>query len=297
MPATASLSHPPVRHFTRSLLAGITLLIVPALHAEDKALAPAWDQASSFLFNDAVQSFQKAPASANPRERDYGIAVAMLNYQPQTDANIQGALETFQRLASENPTDRIGILSRFFTGRIPQLHFPTPDIPTALAVYYPLVKDRTGNVVAEACAARIVYLETYANPSLKDPIAKLIELEPLVENLSTREGVRSFHFAMGYAYLNYSKRSDADNLRRALVHLKEAEKGGFPRWQDEANLLMAIAEASLLSGDKAQAAAYYGRFAGKFKRDSRNYYARQQLKALSPAAAVATPSPTSSPTP
>lgn len=296
MPATASLSHPPVRHFTRFLLAGITLLIVPALHAEDKALAPAWEQASSFLFNDAVQTFQKAPASANPRERDYGIAVAMLNYQPQTDANIQQSLETFKRLASENPSDRIGILSRFFVGRIPQLHFPKPDNEAALAAYYPLVRDRTGNVVAEVCAARIVYLETYANPSLKNPVAKLIELEPLVENLSTREGLRSFHYAMGYAYLNYSTRTDTDNLKRAIAHLKEAEKAGFPRWQDEANLLMAIAEASLLSGDKAQAAAYYGRFAGKFKRDSRNYYARQQLKALSPAA-VAAPSPTSSPTP
>lgn len=85
---------------------------------------------------------------------------------------------------------------------------------------------------------------------------------------------------MGYAYLNLSDRDNAEGLKKGIAHLKLADKEGLPRWQDRANLVMAVAEVSSMVGDKAEAAAFYDRFAKEFKRDSRNFYAREKLKVL-----------------
>jgi tetratricopeptide (TPR) repeat protein len=247
-----------------------------ALAEQTAPFAPAWEQAASYLFNDANRAFREAKdnPAVDERERQFGEAVTLLNIQPRKQENIARARTMLEALAGGQPPDALGNLARFFAARICEVHQDPPDREKAAALYRQVLEARSGNPVVELAAARLVLIEAAAAGNRDERLQRLAGMEPLAALLITPQGRREFHTRLGSAYL-----AEGD-LAPGIAHLVRADKEGFTWPQAEGNTWLAIAEAARLKGDAPLAAAYYRKFLGKYQRDVRCYTAAQRLKEI-----------------
>jgi len=248
--------------------------------AAETPLETGWAQIERFQFNDALKTFQLADPQVNPRERTFGEAIALLNVQPRSEANALKAADLLQQITKEKSDDAIGALSLYYLGRIYHLHLNTPDPDKARQKYRETLQLHSGNPLAEMAAVSLIHLDAYGKKEPADSIKALLALEPLLDDLKSDIARREFHQAMGFAYLDFGDPQDAENQRRAIAHLKEADRIGITRWQAEANLWVAIGEASRAVGDRETALEYYRKFVNTYKRDRRNYFIGELIKKL-----------------
>lgn len=256
--------------------AGLIPVFSLAAEAIPGGTESAWSLVEEFRFNEAGKAFGKAPES---RETSFGEAVALLNAQPRSRGNLDRALAVFGKLAEENPADEIGALSRYYGGRIWQWHMETPDLEKAAGAYRTALDLGSGLPLVETAAASLVLMESRG--SGKDGRAeRLLALESLAEKLRSEIGRREFHSALGYAWLQLGEAGGEAALRKAVEHLREADRVKAARWQAEANLWIAIAEASRALDDRQTALRYYRKFLESSKRDRRNALVQGRVKEL-----------------
>jgi hypothetical protein len=261
-----------------SLLLVFALFPASSLHSEsplsEKNQTP-WRDASVFLFNDAYGGFVKNADSADPMNR-LGQAATLLNTQPRTSQNIAVAQEILLDLSQNpSPNSPLSKLSRFLLARIEENYLTPPQLGEAKSRYLEIVKDKTGIPLLELSASRLVALTTFAKDKPSENLAALADLEPLAGFLTTPEGTREFHLAMGLAILE----NEGDpNL--VLSHLIKADKIGFRRKENVIHNWLVIARLSEKIGNKNLATEYYQRFINNFPNDPKTFGIQHRLTNL-----------------
>jgi len=264
---------------SRSLWIFFTLfLATSSLYSESlpatKNEAP-WRDASVFLFNDAYSGFTKSQESSEPMNR-LGKAATLLNTQPRTTENIAAAREILLDLSKNQPQNStLGNLSQFLLARIDENYLTPPQNDEAKSRYLEIVKSKTGVPLLELSASRLVALTTFASDKASDNLAALSTLEPLANFLSTPEGIREFHLAMGLAILE----NEGDpNL--ILDHLIKAETIGFRRKENVIQNWLVIGRLGEKIGNKNLAAKYYQKFIDHFPNDPKTFGIKHRLTSL-----------------
>lgn len=262
------------------IAAFLAVLCPPARAAEpETTLSSAWSAAEDNQANLAFRKFQalRGQDGIDERERSFGEAVSLLNVQPRTSDNIRQSERLLTELASG--TDRLAALAAFFLGRIQADYAEPRNLEKARQFYSAALARQSRDPVVETAAGRIVGLTVPDHLQPSDLLPALQQLEPLADQLVTPEGKRTFHEAMGQAYLS------AEDIESGLRHLLAADQEGFTRRQTQAGTWVAIAEAARLLGKNDIAADYYRKFLEKFRRDGRSYLVALRLREVEQAAA------------
>jgi tetratricopeptide (TPR) repeat protein len=259
--------------------AALRLVPGPVLHAEYSPLIEGWNQAKSFLYKDALETFKGATGRSGTEERErlLGQAVTALNIQPRTQAGILRVKRSLEELTTERADDQVGILARYLTGRIFELHLQPRDPTAAALVYRGLVESYPGNEIAEYAASSLVHIELYQTLTPAERLKRFASLENLGRRLLTPAGKRDFHIALGYAALDLTGQHDA-----ALRHFLTADEAGITRPETESAIWIHIGELARSTQRTDLAAAYYHKFLEKYPRNNASATIRQKLKALRP---------------
>lgn len=249
------------------------------------SLRQGWQDAATFLINDANKTFAKTKVTSegNKRERLLGEAVTLLNVQPRTEGNLGEARKMFEEIVAGNPDDEAGIFASFFLARWHETYEQPPQFDLARKLYRDLLERHAGNPLAESGASSLVMMDVYENVSTEERTRRFAELEKLLPLLKTPSGRRDFHLSMGNSYIDFS-----ESPAKAIEHLMAADAEGISRWQIESATWISIGELARSQGDTALAARYYKKFLEKYKRDNRHYSIEKRLEAL-PSTAPSTP--------
>lgn len=253
------------------------LLILAAtsrLLADQSPPPSAWDNAALGLLKEAHASFAKQPAE--DREARFGEAVTLINLQPKTDANLDRAAALFTAIAASNAADHLGISSRYFLARIPQVHRVTPDVSAALVIFRELATLDSPHPLAQHAVVQLALIELF------EPGIPPDEIRTRFERLSTRgvslnepSAIRDFNLVMGDAALRF-KLGDAI----ALDHLLAGERAGIARAGTRRDTWIRIAELARRTGRTDIATSYYNLFLENFPRDARRLMVKERLAAL-----------------
>lgn len=250
----------------------------PEASTEAAPYANAWDDAATFLFNDANEAFHAQGPAGTERERALGAAITLLNIQPRTTGNLVKARKELEQLSSGDARDEVAIFAKFFLARL-HAHYECPGASPAEAkrLYRELLHENAGNVIAEYSASALVLMELYDNIPAADRATRFAALEELLPGLKTPSGRRDFHLVMGYAYIDFQP---GHANEKAMEHLMAADREGITRWQSESEAWIAIGELARAEGRVDIATTYYGKFLAKYKRDNRHYSIQKRLESL-----------------
>ena len=231
-----------------------------------------WRDASVFLFNDAYSGFEKSPDSSSAMNR-LGQAATLINTQPRTPQKIASAQEILLDLIkNQQANTTFADLANFLLARIEENYLTPPQIDVAKTRYDKIVRNKTGVPLLEISAARLVSLTTFASDKPAENLTALSSLEPLADFLSTPEGIREFHLAMGLAVLE----NDGDP-KLVLDHLVKADKIGFRRQDNAIYCWLVIARLGEKIGNVPLASAYYQKFIDQFPNDPKTFGIKNRL--------------------
>jgi hypothetical protein len=249
-------------------------LALPLFAAEPVPTPSPWDQTALGLFKDAHTAFAKQPSA--DRETRFGEAVTLLSLQPKTDANLDRAAALFNAIVAANATDDLGISSRYFLARIPQVHRATPDNTAALPLFRELAALDSTHPLAQRAVVQLALIELY-EPNLPpaEIRARYDRLAARGATLTESSAVRDFNMVMGDAALRFSLGDDL-----ALDHLLAADRAGIARAVTQRDTWLRIAELARRAGRKDVSKTYYTQFLDTFPRDSRRLTVKERLAAL-----------------
>lgn len=216
----------------------------------------------------ALGAFRAAPVSRDSR---LGEAVALLNLQPKTEANLDRAAALLEDLGREGDSDDPGIAALYYRARLAQIHRARPNLEEATRLYRELVARHPMHPLGQLAAVKLAMLSVW-RPNV-DPKVALAEAEGLGTRLSDPVALRDFHLALANAYA-LGEVSEA----KSLDHLLAAHRTGEVSGKVAADVLVRIGELCRLSGKKAQAAEFYSAFLRQFPRDARAFTVRLRLK-------------------
>ncbi|HEX7631913.1 MAG TPA: hypothetical protein VF388_07260 [Lacunisphaera sp.] len=255
----------------KTLLFSLGILLGSVLGAEP--LAPAWQAAAAGLNGRA----EKALASVAPgRDRELTDALLLLNQSPVTDAHIAEADAKLVAVAAGNAHDDTALAARYYLGRIRILHSRRPDPVSARQVFLELWQRDRGSSWGQRALLQIALIDLYGEDDFP-PAARVEWLESEGAKLTLPEARRDFHLALSDYYL--AARRPADPAA-GLRHLLEGEAAGALSPLQVADTWIKIARLAQLLGDREMARHYYEEFVGRFVRDNRLTFARQQLQIL-----------------
>lgn len=237
-------------------------------------LTAGWQALANYRAPQALQEFDRALASNNPavqREARFGRAVALLDRQPVSPAQVEEARALFVAL-TESGSDDYAQGARFFLGRIAQHHLAESDPVEAARQFRRLIAEHETSVWAQSALGRLALLEIYdLNPSVA-PATRLAEAEKLLTHARTPAAQSEVHVAIADATFFFRLPAGG-----ALPHLLAAEGLGRLDWATRSDVLVQIAELSRLAGQRAQAAQFYRTFLKENPRDLRNYIVKERL--------------------
>jgi hypothetical protein len=225
-----------------------------------------------FLLPDALRGFSAAPDS---REGRLGKALSLLNIQPRTDERIEEARGVLALLAKESPSDKAGILARFFLGRIDQVHSNAPDPVAARAKFFDLFESHPGHPVAEYALSKVVMIDLGLAASDDEFRTRAAALRPLGARLETPLGRREFHLNM--AMLAVERRIEDEHT---LDHFLAADAESIPLATLEADAWVATAILAQRLGRHDVARTYLEKFITRHRRDPRNHSLRVLLEKM-----------------
>lgn len=256
-----------------------SILFAGLLPATATTPADPWEQISLGLFKDAHRAFAEAPAA--DREARFGEAVALLNLQPKTDANLDRASALFRTLIADNPTDDFAIGARYFLARIPHVHRATPDEALALVGYRELAALESPHPLAQRAVVLVAMLELLEpRISEEERFTRFERLAARGATLVDPSALRDFHLVMADMALRY-KFDD----RITLEHLLAADRAGIVRAVTQRETWLRTAEVARRSGRSDLAIESYRRFLDNFRSDPRRRAVQERLaELLSPSA-------------
>jgi len=253
----------------------LATLALPLFATEPATTSSPWDQTALGLFKDAHVAFAQQPASSD-REARFGEAVTLISLQPKTDANLDRAASLFGAIVTANATDDLGISSRYYLARIPQIHRATPDTVAALTGFRELAALESSHPLAQRAVVQVALIELF------EPRLPASEIRARYDRLASRgaaltesSAIRDFNLVMGDAVLRFSL---GDSL--ALDHLLAADRAGIARAITRRDTWLRIAELGRRTGRNDVAKTYYAKFLDAFPRDSRRLTVKERLAAL-----------------
>lgn len=250
------------------------MLAGPLTAAPPPSPAPAWEAVARHLPGDALALL--GPTGKNPdREARFLRAVATMDSQPLTEAKLSDVAAQLTDLARGD--DEIATAAAYLTGRLYQVHFPTPDPARAAHAYEQLAAHRPSSYWAQLGLVKLGVLQLYVLPGSDAPAARLAAAEALLPRLTIPELRRDLHIVIGRAML-FHGRPLPDVLAQLLAGDRIGGLAGVPR----ADLQVQIAELSLRAGNWPQADTYYRRFLEENEVDARAYQVKQKLAEIAP---------------
>ncbi len=237
----------------------------------------AWEKTGRFLYHEAVEEFGDLLASGSGRTSDlkFGLALNLINKQPKTQANLARAERLFSEVYSAEGMEGLGIASKYYSGRIKEVHQRQAELAEAEKIYAQIIAANPRHFFAQLAATRYVLIRFYTVESLEERRHRFLELEPLAENL-IRPSIRShFHSLMG----DLAARYDVP-LEKSLYHYRESVAAGIQNFRIRRDVLVSIGEIARELGNVPLAVEFYERFLREFPRDRRRILIQERLVAL-----------------
>lgn len=258
------------------LIIGFSVVLAQSAGAD---LQKGWQELAGYRAERALEVFdavKSAADSSTAREARFGRAVALLDKQPVTTAQLNEARRLFTELA-DSGTDDFAQGARFFLGRIAQHHLTTPDAAEARRQYRQLLDEHVDSIWAQTAISRLALLEIYGMNLNDSPANRIARTEELLRYMRTPTAESELRYVIASAIFFYRLPASG-----ALKHLLAAERLGRLGWNERREVLVQIAELSRLEGNAVQAAEYYGKFLDENPRDQRHYIVKERLEALTP---------------
>jgi tetratricopeptide (TPR) repeat protein len=237
----------------------------------------AWQEASSYLFNESNRLFNEEAEKKGPnlREASFGQAVTLVSIQPKTTANVEKAASLCEQIIAQNPNDDLGLNAKFFLIRIEQFHRQPANPTRAEQLIRELLRDHPTHVTSQLAASRLIFLRLYQPIPKKERLHRLPELIALLPKITELKARQNYQMVLGNACLQY----DLDD-EQALASLIEAEAMFIPTMQVRANTVMQIGHLAQRLGRHDVAIKYYQKFTEEFPRDNRFYLVQERLTGL-----------------
>ncbi|MDB6094245.1 MAG: hypothetical protein JWM32_1807 [Verrucomicrobia bacterium] len=258
------------------LILGLSLVPAAAIAAEGNGNA-GWKELADYRPEQALQTFGRQVALADPainRSARFGRAVALLDRQPVTPAQIEEARGIFRELA-ERDVDDVAQGARFFLGRIAQHHLQVPDDEAASREFRRLIADHEASIWAQSALSRLALIQIYALNPQAPPQERIAEVEKLLAHARTSSAKGELHLVMANAIFFYRLPA-----QEALPHLLAAEQFARLEWSVRSEVLVQIAELSRSAGQTEQAARYYALFLKENPRDPRAYIISEHVAGM-----------------
>lgn len=237
-----------------------------------------WDDVSAGMFNDARVNFEAAAADAAGTERRtlrFGEAVALLNVQPRTSSNIDNAYAIFEEVRAAAPGDDLGIESRYFQGRIEQVHRQSPDTAKAEAIFDELVRSHPSHPVAQRALIKLAVIRLYSVVDAAERRRRFDEFAAAARQLTDAGATVQMHLLLGDVARRFRYDHDVE-----LEQLLAADKAGVIKRSLQMQLLARIGDLARLTGKNDIARTYYTRFLEQFPRTDRRSTIEGYLAAL-----------------
>ena len=263
----------------RHIVGLLILMLGPSLANGKIALTEdsAWEKTGRFLYHEAVDEFGDLLASGAGGTSDlkFGLALNLINRQPKTQANLDRAERLFSEVYSAEGMEGLGIASKYYSGRIKEVHQRKAELAEAEEIYAQIIAANPRHFFAQLAATRYALIRFYSVESLEERRSRFLELEALADNL-IRPSVRShFHSLMGDLAARYEI-----SLEKSLYHYREAVAAGIQNFRIRRDVLVSIGEIARELGDVPVAVEYYERFLREFPRDTRRVLIKERLVAL-----------------
>ncbi len=243
------------------------------------ATSAAWDLLSRLQTADALGAF----AAAEGEEARLGEAVALLNLQPKTQANVRRAEELLSALAGRAESPQAPA-ARYHLARLFQLHASPARPAEAEAAYRELIASYPGNPYADAAIAKLAIIVLHQDIPRAEWDARFAELVALLPDMASPEALRDARLVLAGAAL----RMHADHALALPFFIAALESGVPLRVNRHKIVLLQAAESARLLGDIPRALAFYEDFVRAYPFDVRGHEIRQVLASLRQSAAAAT---------
>jgi hypothetical protein len=220
--------------------------------------------------------------AAEGDEARLGEAVALLNLQPKTQANVARAEQLLSALAARADSPQAPA-ARYHLARLLQLH-ATPARPSeAIAAYRDLVAAYPGSPYADAAVAKLAILVLHQDIPRAEWDARFAELVALLPDMASPEALRDARLVLAGAAL----RMHADHAL-ALPFFVAALESGVPlRVNRHKLVLLQAAESARILDDIPRALGFYETYVATYPFDVRGHEIRQILASLRTRASVA----------
>lgn len=265
----------------RRAMAGLALLwlLWPGAGARADELSPAgregWRLMQKLQFNEAVEEMERA-GPLSPRGR-MGLAMALLNTQPRSQADVERAAVILRQLSEGAADEEVASWALYFLGRIDQAHRKEVDEQAALVTYGKLIERFPASEAAELARIKRGLLELYSPGDDVDRAGVLGRLEeelPLISSAPTRQQLHHV-IAEGLLFFQLSR-------ERALDHFIAAHKLGEFIPNSEPGALYRIAALAQDLGRREVAARHFRALVERHPTSPMLYEATQRLAELEP---------------
>lgn len=256
----------------RFCLLGAALLLPLRTGATE---AEGWELLAGYLYRDAFEAFERAPAGS--RSRELGLAASLLNHPPVTGGKIAAAEARLRGLIAADGTDDTAMYARLLLARIAHLHRDAP-IPEVEAAYRDVLNADPRHPAAQVAASRLALVLLYQRPDLAVPqrLDEAAALAGVAGAAALPEAACAFYRNLASAALFYEVCDD-----RVLTWLQQADAIGPEDPIVAANLRIQLAEVARQLGRRAEALDYYRRFlASILPTDNRFLTARERMQDL-----------------
>jgi len=257
------------------LLGAALLLARPAGASSAATEAEGWQLLSGYLYRDAHEAFERAPAGS--RSRELGLAASYLNHPPVTSGKVAAAEARLRALIAADGSDDAAMYARLLLARIAHLHRDAP-IPEVEAAYRDVLRVDSRHPAAQVAASRLALVLLYQRPDL--PVSRRLDeaaaLAPVAGADALPEAACAFYRNLASAALFYDVCDD-----RVLGWLQQADAIGTEDLIAAANLRIQLAEVARQLGRRAEAVAFYRRFLDSIlPTDNRYLTARERMQEL-----------------
>ena len=234
-----------------------------------------WHLASRGMVEEAHAAFSgMAGTGVAERESRFGLAITLLNLQPKTNRNIEKAYAVLGDLLEEDSSDRFGIASRYFLGRIDQIHRVVPDEKAARRHFLDLIEHHVEHPYAQLAIVKLGILDVY-DPENKNIASVIADTEAHTGLLVDRIAKRDFHILLAKAIERFELPK-----RKSLDHLLAAQVADPAIARLDPGFTLHVADLARELGEHGRAVRHYREFLRNFRQDSRRYQVEQTLASL-----------------
>jgi hypothetical protein len=241
---------------------------------------PRWEDVRSGLFNEAYDSFSTAASNStgtNQREARFGQAVALLNVQPRTQANINRAYDLFEQVRASASSDDLGLEARYLQGRIEQVQRATPDLAKAEAIFSEIAAAHPRHPIGQRARVKLALLRLFTKIDAVERRRRFDDFTSAASELTDAGAKVQMHLLLAETARRFTYGDEQE-----LAHLLAADEIGVTKRTLQIQALVRVGDLARLTGKNELARAYYTRFLEQFPRTDRRSTIEGYLAALNP---------------